>query len=117
MLERLGYRVTTRSNGVDALNSFQNQPDEFDMVITDQTMPGMTGNDLARRILQIRPEMPIILCTGFSNMISEEKARGQGFKGFVMKPLTQKEIAGLIRKVLDAAKMPKQEGLSEIYLS
>jgi PAS domain S-box-containing protein len=101
MLERLGYRVTVRKSSIDALNTFQNQPDQFDLVITDQTMPGMTGSDLARRMLQIRPGMPIILCTGYSTLISEEKARGLGIKGFAMKPLAKKDIAALIRKVLD----------------
>jgi CheY-like chemotaxis protein len=67
-------------------------------------MPGMTGSDLARRILQIRPKLPIILCTGFSNQISEEKARIYGIKGFAMKPVTQKDLAALIRKVLDEEK-------------
>jgi PAS domain S-box-containing protein len=69
MLKRLGYHVTTRTNSLDALMTFQNQTDTFDLIITDQTMPGMTGVDLARRILQIRPEMPIILCTGYSSLI------------------------------------------------
>ena len=101
ILTRLGYRVTVETNSIEALKVIQSQPDRFDLVITDQTMPGMTGSDLARRILQIRPEMPIILCTGFSNQISEEKARIYGIKGFAMKPLAKKDLAALIRKVLD----------------
>ncbi len=104
MLERLGYRVTIETNSIEALKTIQNQPDRFDLVITDQTMPGMTGSDLARRIMQMRPGMPIILCTGFSNMISEEKARIYGIKGFAMKPLAKKDLAALIRKVLDREK-------------
>ena len=101
MLERLGYHVITRTNSMEALTTFQNQPDAFDLIITDQTMPDMTGSDLARRMLQIRPEMPIILCTGYSSLISEEKARSFGIKGFALKPLAKKDIALLIRKVLD----------------
>ena len=101
MLERLGYQVTTRRNSLDALTTFQNQPDAFDLVITDQTMPGMTGVDLARRILQIRPEMPIILCTGYSSLITEDKAKAAGIKGFALKPLAKKYIGELIRKILD----------------
>ncbi len=100
MLERLGYRVTVRSSSLEALTTFQNQPEKFDLVITDQTMPGMTGSDLARRILQIRPFMPIILCTGYSSLISEEKAKSFGIKGFAMKPLARKSISVLIREVL-----------------
>ena len=104
MLERLGYRVTVQMSSTEALNIFQNQPDAFDLVITDQTMPAMTGFDLARRMLQIRPDLPIILCTGYSNQISEDKVKYYGIKGFVMKPLARKDIAALIRKVLDERK-------------
>lgn len=93
--------ITVHSNSLEALTTFQNQPDKFDLVITDQTMPGMTGSDLARRILQIRPFMPIILCTGYSSVITEEKAKSLGIKGFAMKPMTRKSIAVLIREVLD----------------
>ncbi len=101
MLERLGYHVTTRKNGGEALETFQAQPEFFDIIITDQTMPGITGVDLAKRILQIRPGMPIILCTGYSSQISEEKAQALGIKGFAMKPLAKKDITALIRNILD----------------
>jgi PAS domain S-box-containing protein len=101
MLQRLGYRVTARTSSLEALTTFQNQPDAFDLVITDYSMPGMAGIDLARRMLQIRPQLPIILCTGFSSTITEEKARIAGIKGFAMKPVAMKELAALIRKVLD----------------
>ncbi len=100
MLERLGYHVTARANSIEALTTFQNQPDQFDLVITDQTMPGMTGSDLARRMLRIRPDIPIILCTGYSNIISEEQVKSLGIKGFAMKPLARKNIGALIREVL-----------------
>ena len=103
MLERLGYRVTVRTSSMEALATFQNQPEEFDLVITDQTMPDMTGSDLARCMLQMRPEMPIILCTGYSSLITEEKARSFGIQGFALKPLAKKDIAVLIRKVLDTS--------------
>jgi PAS domain S-box-containing protein len=101
MLQRLGYNVTTRRNSLEALRTFQNQPDAFDLIITDQTMPGMTGVDLARHILQMRPHMPIILCTGYSSLITEDKAKAAGIKGFANKPLAKKDIGELIRKVLD----------------
>jgi CheY-like chemotaxis protein len=101
MLERLGYRVTARTNSLDALTTFQKQPDAFDLVISDQTMPGMTGIDLALRMFQVRPHLPFILCTGFSASISEEKARAVGIKGFAIKPLANRDLAALIRKVLE----------------
>jgi len=104
MLERLGYRVTARSSSLEALATFQNQPQEFDAVVTDQTMPGMTGVDMARIMLQIRPDIPIILCTGYSSIINEEQAYRYGIKGFAMKPLSKKDLASTLRKVLDQGK-------------
>ncbi len=101
MLERLGYHVTVRMSSLEALETFQNHPDHFDLVITDQTMPGMTGVDIARRMLQIRPDVPIILCSGYSSVISEDKAKSMGIREFAMKPLSKKDISQLIRKVLD----------------
>ena len=101
MLERLGYSVTVRMSSIEALTTFKNQPDAFDLVITDQTMPGMTGIDLARSLMQIRPGIPIILCSGYSNLISEEKARLIGIRGFALKPLAKNQIALHIRRVLD----------------
>lgn len=102
ILERLGYKATTRCSSLDALATFQNAPDSFDVVITDQTMPGMTGADLARRILQIRPDIPIILCTGYSNLVDEHTAKMIGIKEFALKPLTKAVISKLIRKVLES---------------
>jgi PAS domain S-box-containing protein len=104
MLERLGYKVTVRTSSLEALNTFKNHPDDFDLVITDQTMPGMTGIDLARRMMQIRPKVPIILCTGYSSLISEEKAKALGIKGFALKPLSKSSISKIIREVLDEGK-------------
>ncbi len=101
MLERLGYKVTVRSSSMEALATFQNQPDQFDAVITDQTMPGLTGVELARKMLRIRPNIPIILCTGYSNLVNEEQAKVIGIKGFIMKPMTKKDIAQLLRAVLE----------------
>jgi PAS domain S-box-containing protein len=101
MLERLGYHVTVRHGGLEALATFQKTPDEFDVVITDQTMPDMTGADLARRMMRLRPDIPIILCTGYSNLIDEHSAKVLGIKKFALKPLTKGVIAKLIREVLD----------------
>ena len=104
MLERLGYKVEVRTSSLEALATFQNQPEAFDLVITDQTMPGMTGVDMARRMLQIHPGIPIILCTGYSSLVSVEKARAAGIKGFALKPLARKDIATMIRNILDEEK-------------
>ena len=106
MLEQLGYSVTACTSGQNAWNTFKNQPDRFDAVVTDQTMPGLTGIDLASQILQIRPDLPIILCTGYSTLIGEEQAKAAGVKGFAMKPLSKKVIATLLREVIDKGILP-----------
>lgn len=103
LLSRLGYKVTALKSSIEALDIFRKKPDQFDLVITDQTMPGLTGADLAREMLQIRPDIPVILCTGYSATVSEEKAKAMGIREFVFKPILQKDIAILIRKVLDAS--------------
>jgi len=101
MLERLGYTVLTLSNSSEALTTFMDDPDQFDLVITDQTMPGLTGTELASRMLRIRPELPIILCTGFSYLVNEESAKAIGIKKFALKPLSESSLAKLIRSCLD----------------
>jgi len=100
MLTSLGYHVTSRTSSIEALEAFRARPDSFDLVITDMTMPNMRGDDLARELLKIRPDIPIILCTGFSEMISEEKAKSIGIRRFVMKPLFKNHLAKAIREVL-----------------
>jgi len=104
MLERLGYRVIFRINSVEALEAFKANPDAFDLVLTDMTMPNMTGDQFARELISIRPDIPIIICTGFSEKISQKKANDFGIKGFLMKPIIKSEMARMIRKVLDEAK-------------
>jgi PAS domain S-box-containing protein len=101
ILAELGYEVTSRMNGREALALFKLDPSRFDLVITDQTMPEMTGVELVKEILALRPHMPIIMCTGFSYVIDADKARGAGIKAFALKPLTKREIAKTIRNVLD----------------
>jgi two-component system, cell cycle sensor histidine kinase and response regulator CckA len=101
MLERLGYKVSSRGSSRDALALFRIKPDQFDLVITDQTMPHMCGTDLSREILSIRPDIPIILCSGFSETISPEEAKALGIREFLMKPILLGEIAVTIRKVLE----------------
>ncbi len=105
MLERLGYKVTTCAGSLDALTVFQANPLKFDMIITDMTMPNMTGDQLACEIIKIRPEIPIILCTGFSEYMNNEKAKSMGIRKFVLKPVSMEEIATAIRDVLDGESM------------
>jgi PAS domain S-box-containing protein len=101
MLEKQGYTVETRASGTDALECFRQDPHGFDLVVTDMTMPGMRGDRLAEEIMAIRPDIPVILSTGYSKQISNEKAREMGIRAFVMKPLTQHELANTVREVLD----------------
>lgn len=101
MLEYLGYSVTTRVSSLEALETFRSQPAHYDLIITDQTMPKMTGAELAREILFIRPGIPIILCTGYSEAINQEGARAIGIREFVAKPFVMSELAGVARRVLD----------------
>ncbi len=100
MLERLGYQITSRTSSPDALEAFQTQPDKFDLVITDLTMPNMTGDKLAGELRKIRPDIPILLCSGFSEQMSKEKAASLGIKGFLMKPLVIRDLSKMIRRVL-----------------
>jgi PAS domain S-box-containing protein len=100
LLHRLGYRVTAKSNASAALTAFKKSPDSFDLVITDQTMPGMTGIELARAIANIRAEIPIILCTGFSEKINGEMVGRDGIRAIVMKPFTLQKISKQIRRAL-----------------
>jgi PAS domain S-box-containing protein len=104
ILEDLGYHVTPRTSSVEALEAFRAKPDEFDLVITDMTMPNKTGAELALRLLEIRSDIPIILCTGFSELMDEKKAKAIGIREHVMKPIVRDKIAGTIRKVLDEGK-------------
>ncbi len=101
MLERLGYQVATRTSSVEALEAFRANSDKFDLVITDMTMPNMTGVELAPRLLEIRPDIPIILYTGFSEITDANKAKALGIREFLMKPIVIDQIARTIRKVLD----------------
>ena len=102
ILKRLGYRVTTRTSSIEALELFRTKPGRFDLVVTDQTMPNMTGAELAVELLRIRPDIPIILCTGFSHLINSEKARSLGIRELVMKPVVGTELGQTVRRVLDA---------------
>ncbi len=101
MLERLGYQVTVRTSSQDALDAFKANPLKFDIVISDRGMPNMTGEQLARELISIRPGIPIILCTGFSDENDEHHAKSIGVKGFLKKPVATGDLAETVRKVLD----------------
>jgi CheY-like chemotaxis protein len=101
MLELLGYEVVTKISSEQALEMFRKQPDQFDLVITDMTMPHMTGDKFARELMKIRPHISVILCTGHSTLVLEEKAKDIGIRAFVMKPLVMRNLAETVRKVLD----------------
>jgi two-component system, cell cycle sensor histidine kinase and response regulator CckA len=101
IFESLGYKVTAISSSIEALEIFNQSPDDFDIVITDQTMPHMTGYHLANKILESKPSLPIILCTGYSDTISQEKVASAGIKALVYKPIRKNEIACRIRETLD----------------
>jgi len=101
MLERLGYQVVARTSSVEALEVFRSQPESFDLLLTDQTMQGMTGEALAKKVMAIRSDIPIVLCTGFSHNINEEKAKSMGIREFIMKPVLVRELAVIIRRLLD----------------
>lgn len=103
-LQYLGYTVTICTESHEALEVFGDNPSQFDLVMTDQTMPDMTGMELARKLLQIRPDVPIILCTGFSTLVTADQARTAGIRDFVMKPFEWSEMAENIRKILDDLK-------------
>jgi len=102
MLERLGYRVVAQTSPIEASEAFHANPDGFDLVITDQTMPNMTGDRLAKQLMAVKPEIPIILCSGFSEMTNEKKAKAMGIRAYVRKPLVMSDLAQTIRKVLQA---------------
>ncbi|PLX48616.1 MAG: hypothetical protein C0613_10565 [Desulfobulbaceae bacterium] len=101
MLRNLGYQVTAITRSPEALDVFQAHPDKFDLVITDQTMPELTGGQLAKEMLAIRADLPIILCTGFSEILTEEMARQIGIRQYIMKPVIIQELAQKIRAVLE----------------
>jgi len=101
MLEHLGYQVTASTDSKEALSVFAQHPDDFDLVITDMTMPHMTGDRLAQKLIGIKPGLPVILCTGFNESITEEKALSLGIQKFVMKPVVKNDLASTIRSVLD----------------
>jgi PAS domain S-box-containing protein len=112
MLERLGYRVVVGHDGLDALNIFRADPSSFDLVITDQTMPRMTGSELTRELILLRPDIPVILCTGLGptagQVLQHEQDEMEGIREVAMKPLDRDELAGIIRRVLSRSEQEQR---------
>ncbi len=104
MLEHLGYIVTVATCSVEALDLFKAHPDDFDLVITDQTMPKMSGVDLAKELFKISSKIPIILCSGYSSQVTDEEALAIGIRAFCQKPMEMKQLASVTRDALDTGK-------------
>jgi len=112
-LERLGYQVKSTTKPLEALEWFRADPDQFDVIITDMTMPRMTGDRLTAEVLKIRPHMPVIICTGYSERMSAEKAKGLGLCKYLEKPIDLRNLASALREVLDdgpSSAVPMQDG-------
>ena len=101
MLEQIGYHVVGKTSPVEAVELFRSDPHQFDLVITDFTMPKMTGTELAQELTAIRPDMPVILCTGFSERLTEEEAKAFGIQSVIMKPILKGDISRTVRRILD----------------
>ena len=104
MLKKLGYQVECRTCSLEALEAFKADPEKFDLIITDMTMPKMSGDKLAEKIHKIKPDIPVIICTGFSNGISKNNFESKGISALIMKPLLKRELSGAIRRVLGKEK-------------
>jgi PAS domain S-box-containing protein len=103
MLSLLGYQVDVRTSPVEAVEAIRNNPQKYDLVITDMTMPQMTGYDLAKKLTDMRPKVPVVLCTGFSDQINEKKARSAGIVAVLLKPVLFHDLANTLRNILDEA--------------
>jgi CheY-like chemotaxis protein len=101
ILKRMGYDAQGKSKPLEALETFRKQPDQFDLVITDLTMPAMTGLQLAGELRRIRPDIPVILCSGFTSAMIMEQIEAAGISDFIMKPIVKRKLARVVRKVLD----------------
>ncbi len=99
-LDRLGYEVTWFTNSLQALDVFQRHPDQYDLLLTDQKMPDLYGDELAEQVLRIRPEIPVLLCTGFTDSITDCEAKAKGIREFLVKPFSLEVLAETIRRVL-----------------
>jgi len=104
ILERLGYQVTSLASSREALEVFRTDPEKFDLVMTDMSMPEMTGDKLAAELIKIRPDIPILMCTGLSDTLTDEKMQSTGIAGVIMKPILTRSLAGRLRETLDVAR-------------
>ena len=107
LLGLLGYQVDTRTSPIEAVEALRSNPMKYDLILTDMTMPQMNGHNLAKKAMEIRPGLPVVLCTGFSDQINEEKARSVGILAFLLKPVLFHDLANALRKALDEAKKGK----------
>ncbi|MBU2430177.1 MAG: PAS domain S-box protein, partial [Proteobacteria bacterium] len=101
VLERLGYQVVSYNSSIEALAAFNARPDAFDIVVSDMAMPNLPGDKLAAELIRIRPDIPILICTGFSEAMTEEKITAAGIRGLLMKPIITRDFVRMIRKILD----------------
>ncbi len=101
VLEKTGYRVAAAKDSLEALKLFEKEPYEFDLVITDLTMPNMTGLELSRKVMAVRPELPVILCTGFNDAINEQEASSMGIRELLLKPTDSGELKKIVRRALE----------------
>ena len=101
ILEPMGYKVTSKSSSIDAFEAFKNDSESFDLVISDMAMPNLTGDQLSVKMRSVRPDIPIIICTGYSERINDEKAKKLGINGFLSKPMIKSDLVKTIREVLD----------------
>jgi len=108
LLIKFGYNVQVFTNGVQALQEFKRHPEQFDLIITDMTMPYMTGLELARQLLQINAKIPIILCTGYNDVINRQTALASGISEYMEKPIVLNELLGRMRTLLDQRGMEKK---------
>jgi signal transduction histidine kinase len=104
LLERFGYQVTIRTSSIEALELFRSQPEDFDLVITDMTMPHMTGDQLALELMSVRPQLPVVICTGYSEKITEDLLERGNIKALILKPIIRNELLVSIRSILDEVK-------------
>lgn len=116
LLHSLGYKVTTCSSSSDALQKLKRVGNTFDCIITDQTMPQLSGIELARKAIVLRPQLPVILCTGYSTTVDEHIAHDAGIMVFLMKPLTIRELSDALSMALDGAQDRPNKDIDNTYL-